>query len=156
MTTTKPKAETQELPWWTEEELQAVSAIHDLVLATRAYDVPVAPWQIPVRQLLHSRDASDNTSENEYEYYKAEVLDKYRSNKYCDIGFDHDNQCHYIRFLNTDSSKPPYSRVPFRVANASASDSKDVLIVQVKVSDRINIPPRQMQHWNQYQIQTQR
>ena len=37
----KPKV-AEELPWWTEEELQGIAAIDDLILATKDYDVPVA------------------------------------------------------------------------------------------------------------------
>ena len=68
--------EQKELPWFTEEELQAIAAIHELALTSGDYDIPTAPWQIPVRQFLSARDASDF----ENEYYRAEVLDKYRIN----------------------------------------------------------------------------
>ncbi len=145
MTTAKAQ-EQRELPWWTEEELQAVSAIDDLILASGEYDVPVARWQIPVRQFISARDASSAANESEYEYYKAEVLDKYRSNPYCDIGFDHDNQCHYIRFLNMDRSKPADSIIRFRYAKAG---NQNVLMVNA-IDSIINIPPRQLSHWNQH------
>ena len=134
----------QELPWWSEEELQAMEVIHELALTSGDYDIPVASWQIPVRQLLHARDASDNDFENEY--YKAEVLDKYRSNPYCDIGFDHDNECHYIRFLNMDSSKPADSIIRFRFTKLQ---NQDVMMVKA-IDSIINIPPRQLSHWNQH------
>ena len=112
------------------------------------------PWQLPVRRLLEQQQR-DNAK---WISYKPQVLEKYIFNRYCDVCYDDETKSMYIRFLNTDSSKPPFSRVPFRIAssndsaNASANDSKDVLTVQVKLADRINIPPRQMQHWNQYQI----
>src|SRR5919197_990802 len=113
-----------DLPWWNEEELQAIAAIHELALTSGDYDIPVASWQIPVRQFLSARDAAANTSSNDFEneYYKVEVLDKYRTNKYCDIGFDHDNECHYIRFLNTDSSKPADSIIRFRFTKLQNQD----------------------------------
>ena len=120
-----------------------MEVIHELALTSGDYDIPTAPWQIPVRQFLSARDASAADIENEY--YKAQVLDKYRSNPYCDIGFDHDNECHYIRFLNTDSSKPPDSMVRFRFTSDNNND-----ILMVKVADSINIPPRQLSHWNQH------
>ena len=87
------------------------------------------------RSIATTASAAD--SENDYEYYKAEVLDKYRSNKYCDIGFDHDNQCHYIRFLNTDSSKPADSIIRFRYAKAG---NQNVLMVKA-IDSIINILP---------------
>jgi hypothetical protein len=42
-------AEAQDLPWWTEDELQAAASIEDLVLASGEYDIPVTPWQLPLR-----------------------------------------------------------------------------------------------------------
>jgi hypothetical protein len=138
--------EQKDLPWFTEEELQGIAAIHDLALTSGDYDIPTASWQIPVRQFLSARDAAATTADSENEYYRAEVLDKYRSNPYCDIGFDHDNQCHYIRFLNTDRSKPADSIIRFRFTKLA---DQDVLMVNT-IDSIINIPPRQLSHWNQY------
>ena len=146
MTSAKPKVP-EELPCFTEEELQAIAAIHELALTSGDYDIPVAPWQIPVRQFLSARDAAASGNDSiEHEYYRAEVLDKYRSNPYCDIGFDHDNECHYIRFFNMDRSKPADSMVRFRFTKVG---NQDVLMVNA-IDSIINIPPRQIQHWNQY------
>ena len=52
MTTAKAQ-EQRELPWFTEEELQGIAAIHEIALTSGDYDIPVASWQITVRQLLH-------------------------------------------------------------------------------------------------------
>ena len=124
-----------------------METIHELALTSGDYDIPTAPWQIPVRQFLHGRDAAASGNDSiENEYYKAEVLDKYRSNPYCDIGFDHDNECHYIRFLNMDRSKPADSIIRFRFTKLQ---NQDVMMVKA-IDSIINIPPRQIQHWNQY------
>jgi hypothetical protein len=71
------------------------------------------------------------------------VLDKYRSNRYCDMGYDHDNQCMYIRFLSMDSNKPAQSAVRFHWQQG---------MVRINPSEYINVPPRQMQHWRQHSI----
>lgn len=68
--------------------------------------------------------------------YKAKVLDKYRNNQYCDIGYDVQNESHNIRFLSVDRNKPPDSRVPFRFTNIQNQD-----VLMVKVAD-----------WNQHEI----
>jgi hypothetical protein len=63
----------QDLPWWTEEEMQKVAAIDDFVRATsNYYDVPGTINESPIK----------------YNSYKADVLDKYRSNPYSDMGYD--------------------------------------------------------------------
>ena len=118
------------------------------------WDIPVAPWQIPVRQFLRARDAAAGVTDTDqgikWISYKAGVLDKYKSNRYCDIGFDYDNNCNYIRFLNMDSSKPPDSKVLYHFVSGRKQEN-DILMVKL-VDSVINIPPRQKQHWFQYQI----
>jgi hypothetical protein len=93
-------AEEQDLPWWTAEEMQAVD---ELIRSARDYDLPldVTPWQLPVRRLLEQQ-GRDNAK---WISYKPQVLEKYIFNRYCDVGYDDETKSHYIRFLNTDSSK---------------------------------------------------
>jgi hypothetical protein len=74
----EPESEQQDLPWWTEEELKAVAAIDDLILATTHsdYDLPldVTPWQLPVRRLLEQqRQQHDDEHTIEWISYKARM-----------------------------------------------------------------------------------
>jgi hypothetical protein len=122
---------TNELPWWIEQELADVVAIHELVRADAGYAIPGTIY---------------DDKDIKYNHYKAEVLDKYRDNKYCHCGYDKDTESYFIRFLNTDSSKPPDSMLCFRYV--SGSDK----VLMVEVADILNIPPRQLSHWVQHQI----
>jgi hypothetical protein len=126
--------EEQELPWWSVEELQGAAVLYEMYYAD--HPPPTIDWHIP-----RSVDAS---ADIDWMYFRPEVLDKYRNHKYCDIGYDHDNQCEYIRFLSLLRDRPPQSAIHFHFANAS---------IKIKAADYINIPARQMQHWKQHQIQ---
>jgi hypothetical protein len=134
--TTKEK-QIQDLPWWTAEELEGAALFDEIYLDS--HPPAVVDWQIAMQQA----SASDNIN---WMYFRSQILDKYRTHKYCDIGHDYQNECEYVRFLSTDKSKPPDSAVRFRF------ESDNVQILKVKAADYINIPPRQRQHWDQHAI----
>jgi hypothetical protein len=106
------------------------------------YPLPVEPWQLPLRRKF------DREEDHQHNYYKAEVLDRYRNHKYIDIGYDQNNDCHYIRFLNTDSHKPPDSHVSFRFAKHGNDD-----VLKMKADQIINVPPSQIPHWFRHEVQ---
>jgi hypothetical protein len=124
----------EDLPWWTVEELQGAAILYEMYYAD--HPPPTIDWHIP-----RSVDASDI----DWMYFRPEVLDKYRNHKYCDIGYDHDNQCEYIRFLPLLRDRPAQSAVRFHTITNSN-------ILKVKAIETINIPPRQRYHWDQHQI----
>ena len=72
--------------------------------------------------------------------FRLEVLYKYRNNELCEIGHDH------ISFLRQQDKKTPASTANFIIKN-------DVLMMYAK--EFINIPPKEQDHWLDYQIQSE-
>jgi hypothetical protein len=142
-------AEKEDLPWWTDGELEQAGEEFEIYLRDH-------PESVTISQDVEQ--ASTYTgSDIKYIYFSRGVLDKYRDNKYCHIGFDDGHGHEFIRFLSVDPSKPPDSGVRFLsgISNMNkhfVNIPDDPNILAVRTQDYTNIPPRQRHHWDQYEI----
>jgi hypothetical protein len=76
----------EELPWWTDEEMDEAAA-KDVESCPTTNPLPIESWQIHIQQAAEDRNLI---------CFRPKVLDKYRSNRYCDIGYDKVNGKEYI------------------------------------------------------------
>jgi hypothetical protein len=117
--------EEEELPWWTEEEQEQVAKeLHFLK----------QPTIVDQKRTNIYRDIN-------WMYFRQAVLDKYRNNKFCEIGED------YIRFLSYHKS--PDSIVHF--VNRNFANIQGIVLM-MQAQDYIFVPLRQRPHWERYEI----
>lgn len=94
----------------------------------------------------------------EWMFFKSDVLNKYRGNKFVDIGYDDDgSHTEYIRLLSNNSRLPPESRMNFYskpfVNTQHTIHTNEVLLMVDPVDYMMGIPATERRnHWDLYQV----
>jgi hypothetical protein len=125
----------QELPWWTQEELEQVVAAEVIHEANRVNHPKLPSFD----EFMNGASLQPQQEQQPQRliYLKRDVLNKYVNHPYIHITND------YIRFLS--KAKEPDSMIPF-----TSTTNSDYITMEAK--HWVNIPPRQLQHWANHEL----
>lgn len=104
----------------------------------------------------HIKEASGFTGANiDWQFYRSELLDRYRTHPYCDIGWDDGRRTEYLRFLSNDPKKPPEARIDFiskPFVNTRHTIHTNETLLMIDPEDLIWLPPSEKGYFESFKV----